>query len=67
MHQEAEKVCVFELVRVMKETKDPFLNFIYVSGPLERILWDNVVLIGDVVTPQHLTLYEAQTCQFWMQ
>ena len=51
MHQEAEKVCVLELVRVMKETKDPFLNFIYDSNPLEQIFWNNVVLIGDVANP----------------
>ena len=51
MHQEAEKVCVLELVRVMKETKDPFLNFIYDSDPLEQIFWNNVVLIGDVAHP----------------
>ena len=51
MHQEAEKVCVFELVRVMKETKNPFLNFICDSDPLEQIFWNNVVLIGDVANP----------------
>ena len=51
MHQEAEKVCVLELVRVMKETKDPFLNFIYDSDPLEQIFWNNVVLIGYVAHP----------------
>ena len=51
MHQEAKKVCVLELVRVMKETKNPFLNFIYDSDPLEQIFWNNVVLIGDVANP----------------
>ena len=51
MHQEVEKVWVPELVRVMKETKDPFLNFIYDSDPLEQIFWDNVVLVGDAAHP----------------
>ncbi|KAK7260857.1 hypothetical protein RIF29_27156 [Crotalaria pallida] len=51
MHQEAEKVWSPELVRVIKETKDPFLNFIYDSDPLERIFWDNVVLVGDAAHP----------------
>ena len=51
MHREAEKVCVPELVRLMKESKDPFLNFIYDSDPLERIFWDNVVLVGDAAHP----------------
>jgi len=39
------------LVRVMKETEDPFLNFIYDSDPLEQIFWDNVVLVGDAAHP----------------
>ncbi|KAG7973158.1 hypothetical protein I3843_07G214500 [Carya illinoinensis] len=51
MHQEAEKVWVPELVGVMKETKDPFLNFIYDADPLEQIFWDNVVLVGDAAHP----------------
>uniref|UniRef100_A0A2N9IIS1 FAD-binding domain-containing protein n=1 Tax=Fagus sylvatica TaxID=28930 RepID=A0A2N9IIS1_FAGSY len=51
MHREVEKVWVPELVRVMKETKDPFLNFIYDSDPLEQIFWDNVVLVGDAAHP----------------
>ncbi|KAK7260856.1 hypothetical protein RIF29_27155 [Crotalaria pallida] len=51
MHQEAEKVWCPEFVKVIKETKDPFLNIIYDSDPLERIVWDNVVLIGDAAHP----------------
>jgi 2-polyprenyl-6-methoxyphenol hydroxylase-like FAD-dependent oxidoreductase len=51
MLQNAEKVWVPELVRVMKETEDPFLNFIYDSDPLEQIFWDNVVLVGDAAHP----------------
>ncbi|OMO80646.1 Monooxygenase, FAD-binding protein [Corchorus olitorius] len=51
MIQEAEKVWVPELVRVMKETKNPFLNVIYDCDPLRQIFWDNVVLIGDAAHP----------------
>ncbi|KAK7384734.1 hypothetical protein VNO78_30435 [Psophocarpus tetragonolobus] len=51
MHQEAEKVWNPELFKVMKETKDPFLNVIYDSEPLEKIFWDNVVLVGDAAHP----------------
>lgn len=51
MHQEAEQVWIPELVKVIKETKDPFLNFIYDSDPLEKIFWDNVVLVGDAAHP----------------
>ncbi|KAK7384733.1 hypothetical protein VNO78_30434 [Psophocarpus tetragonolobus] len=51
MHQEVEKVWIPELVRVIKETRDPFLNFIYDSDPLEKIFWDNVVLVGDAAHP----------------
>ncbi|XP_061356266.1 uncharacterized protein LOC133300708 [Gastrolobium bilobum] len=51
MHQEAEKVWIPELVKVIKETKEPFLNFIYDSDPLGKIFWDNVVLVGDAAHP----------------
>ncbi|KAL2318110.1 hypothetical protein Fmac_031986 [Flemingia macrophylla] len=51
MHQEAEKVWIPELVKVIKETRDPFLNIIYDSDPLEKIFWDNVVLVGDAAHP----------------
>ncbi|XP_020201788.1 uncharacterized protein LOC109787657 [Cajanus cajan] len=51
MHQEAEKVWIPELFKVMKETHDPFLNVIYDSEPLEKIFWDNVVLVGDAAHP----------------
>ncbi|KAL6985324.1 hypothetical protein U1Q18_018700 [Sarracenia purpurea var. burkii] len=51
MHEEAEKIWVPELVRVMKETKEPFLNVIYDCDPLEQIFWDNVVLVGDAAHP----------------
>ncbi|KAF7817223.1 Aurachin C monooxygenase/isomerase [Senna tora] len=51
MLQEAEDVWIPELVNVMKETKDPFLNFIYDYDPLEKIFWDNVVLVGDAAHP----------------
>ncbi|KAJ1439447.1 hypothetical protein SESBI_02383 [Sesbania bispinosa] len=51
MHQETEKIWIPELAKVMKETKDPFLNFIYDSDSLEKIFWDNVVLVGDAARP----------------
>lgn len=51
MYQESQNIWVPELVRVMKETKDPFLNFIYDGDPLEKISWENVVLVGDAAHP----------------
>ncbi|KAK6927477.1 FAD-binding domain [Dillenia turbinata] len=51
MQDDAEKVCVPELARVMKETSEPFINVIYDREPLEQIFWDNVVLIGDAAHP----------------
>lgn len=47
MHEEADKVWVPELARVMKETKEPFINIIYDSDPLPKLFRDNVVLVGD--------------------
>ncbi|ESR63757.1 hypothetical protein CICLE_v10010533mg [Citrus x clementina] len=51
MHQEAEKIWVPEFARVIKETKEPFLNLIYDCDPLTQLYWDNVVLIGDAAHP----------------
>lgn len=51
MHQEAETIWIPELARLMRETKDPFLNVIYDCDPLERIFWGNVVLVGDAAHP----------------
>ncbi|XP_011622915.1 uncharacterized protein LOC18433045 [Amborella trichopoda] len=51
MHQEAEKAWVPELARLMKETKEPFINIMYDSDPLVRLSWDNVVLVGDAAHP----------------
>ncbi|KAL5729489.1 hypothetical protein ACHQM5_002432 [Ranunculus cassubicifolius] len=51
MHKEAEKVWNPELARLMKETTEPFINVIYDSDPLQQIVWDNVVLIGDAAHP----------------
>ncbi|KAK7293640.1 hypothetical protein RJT34_16512 [Clitoria ternatea] len=51
MHKEAEKVWIPELVKVIKETKNPFLNMIYDSDPLGKIFWDKVVLVGDAAHP----------------
>ncbi|KAH6783721.1 oxidoreductase family protein [Perilla frutescens var. hirtella] len=51
MHEAAEKVWLPELVKVIQETKDPFLNVIYDCEPLGQIVWQNVVLIGDAAHP----------------
>ncbi|KAK4274406.1 hypothetical protein QN277_017629 [Acacia crassicarpa] len=51
MLQESQNVWIPELVNVMKKTEEPFLNFIYDSDPLEKIFWDNVVLVGDAAHP----------------
>ncbi|KAF5192429.1 Aurachin C monooxygenase/isomerase [Thalictrum thalictroides] len=51
MHKEAYKIWVPELARVMKETEEPFINVIYDCDPLEQVVWDNVVLIGDAAHP----------------
>ncbi|KAK9141605.1 hypothetical protein Syun_011005 [Stephania yunnanensis] len=51
MHKEAEETWVPELVRVMKETSEPFVNVIYDCDPLEQVVWDNVVLVGDAAHP----------------
>lgn len=51
MYREAEKVWIPELVRVMKDTQEPFINAIYDLDPLEQIFWDNVVLVGDAAHP----------------
>ncbi|KAK6162152.1 hypothetical protein DH2020_001993 [Rehmannia glutinosa] len=51
MHEAADRVWLPELVNVIRETKEPFLNVIYDSEPLDQIVWDNVVLIGDAAHP----------------
>lgn len=51
MHKEAEKTWVPEFVRVIKETKEPFLNVIYDCDPLKQIVWNRVVLVGDSAHP----------------
>jgi len=51
MHEEAEKVLIPEMVKVIKETREPFLNFIYDSDPLEKMFWERVVLVGDAAHP----------------
>ncbi|XAR70931.1 hypothetical protein NMG60_11027975 [Bertholletia excelsa] len=51
MHQEAEKLWVPELVKIIKETKEPFINIIYDCDPIQQIFWDNVVLVGDAAHP----------------
>ncbi|ESR63754.1 hypothetical protein CICLE_v10008268mg [Citrus x clementina] len=51
MHEEAEKVWLPEFVKVIKETKEPFINAMYDCDPLKQIFWSNVVLIGDAAHP----------------
>ncbi|XP_073285325.1 uncharacterized protein [Primulina huaijiensis] len=51
MYEAAENVWIPELVKLMRETKEPFLNAIYDSEPLEQYFWDNVVLIGEAAHP----------------
>lgn len=51
MHESAEKIWLPELVKLIRETKHPFMNVIYDSEPLERFVWDNVVLVGDAAHP----------------
>ncbi|KAL5559272.1 hypothetical protein UlMin_035483 [Ulmus minor] len=51
MQQDAEKVWNPAFARLVRETKDPFINVIYDSDPLEQISWDNVVLVGDSAHP----------------
>ncbi|XP_073275332.1 uncharacterized protein [Primulina huaijiensis] len=51
MHESAEKIWQPELVKLIRETNQPFMNVIYDSEPLEQIVWDNVVLVGDAAHP----------------
>lgn len=51
MHEEAEKVWIPELAKLMKQTEEPFINVIYDSDPLPQLYWDNVVLVGDAAHP----------------
>lgn len=51
MHQDAEKVWVPELAKLIRETEEPFINVIYDSEPSPQLFWDNVVLVGDAAHP----------------
>ncbi|KAL2897751.1 6-hydroxynicotinate 3-monooxygenase [Bienertia sinuspersici] len=51
MQEDAERIWVPELVALMKATDEPFVNVIYDSEPLDRIFWNNVVLVGDAAHP----------------
>ncbi|XP_010914953.1 uncharacterized protein [Elaeis guineensis] len=51
MFEEAERIWVPELAKVIKETKQPFINVIYDADPLPQLFWDNVVLVGDAAHP----------------
>lgn len=48
---EAEKVWPPAFVEIVKLTKEPFINVMYDCDPLDRIFWDNVVLVGDAAHP----------------
>lgn len=51
LHKQVDDLWVPELTKVIKETKDPFINVIYDCDPLEQIVWDNVVLVGEAAHP----------------
>ncbi|KAJ6804378.1 uncharacterized protein M6B38_182940 [Iris pallida] len=51
MHEEARRIWNPELAELMRQTKAPFINLIYDSDPLPRLVWDNVVLVGDAAHP----------------
>ncbi|KAK1299251.1 hypothetical protein QJS10_CPB14g01125 [Acorus calamus] len=52
MHEEADKVWVPELARLMKQTESPFVNVIYDCDPPPHLVWGgNVVLVGDAAHP----------------
>lgn len=51
MQEDAEKLWVPELVALMKATQEPFVNVIYDSDPLDQLVWNNVVLVGDAAHP----------------
>ncbi|XP_039166393.1 6-hydroxynicotinate 3-monooxygenase-like [Eucalyptus grandis] len=51
MYQDAEKIWHPALVQLTRETEEPFINAIYDCDPLEQIVWDNVVLVGDAAHP----------------
>ncbi|KAK6119477.1 hypothetical protein DH2020_046781 [Rehmannia glutinosa] len=51
MYEAADKVWIPELVKLIRETKEPFLNAIYDCEPLDQLYWDKVVLIGDAAHP----------------
>ncbi|KAL4033920.1 hypothetical protein IC575_007038 [Cucumis melo] len=51
LHKQVDDLWVPELTEVIKETKDPFINVIYDCDPLEQIVWDNVVLVGEAAHP----------------
>lgn len=51
MQREAEKVWPRAFVEIVKHTKEPFINVMYDCNPLDRVFWDNVVLVGDAAHP----------------
>ncbi|XP_022951856.1 uncharacterized protein LOC111454588 isoform X1 [Cucurbita moschata] len=51
LHEQANEIWVPEFANVVRETKDPFINAIYDCDPLEQLVWDNVVLVGEAAHP----------------
>lgn len=53
MQEEAGRVWVPELARLIRETAQPFVNVIYDADPLPRLSWagGRVVLVGDAAHP----------------
>ncbi|CAK9312856.1 unnamed protein product [Citrullus colocynthis] len=51
LHQQVDDIWVPELAKIVRETKDPFINVIYDCDPLEQLVWDNVVLVGEAAHP----------------
>ncbi|XP_038884093.1 6-hydroxynicotinate 3-monooxygenase-like [Benincasa hispida] len=51
LHEQVDEIWVPEFAKVVRETKDPFINAIYDCDPLEQLVWDNVVLVGEAAHP----------------
>ncbi|XP_078177141.1 FAD/NAD(P)-binding oxidoreductase family protein [Carex rostrata] len=52
MLEEANKVWVPQLARLMQDTTDPFINIIYDCDPLPHLHWEGkIVLVGDAAHP----------------
>lgn len=51
LHEQVDEIWVPEFAKVVRETKDPFINAIYDYDPLKQLVWDNVVLVGEAAHP----------------